>query len=145
MYLLYQFLLFLLSGVQMVFARRAAKLERKFARLAKEVNVLCREPVHKEGNSGKPDPFQLAKRQYLLGALVQKKDRLEAKHFGWAQRAEKLSQLVTRLRAWKGRLAPYALGVVDVTLAICLVDYLTQGDLVNLRQLVGLVSAVFQA
>ena len=40
---------------------------------------------------------------------------------------------------------PYALGVLDVTVAICLVDYLTQGELVSLRQLVGLVSAVFQA
>src|SRR5262249_26098150 len=119
--------------------------ERKFARMAREVNRLVNQPVHKEGNSGKQDPFQFAKRQYLLGALVQKKDRLEAKHFGWAQRAEKLAQLVSRLRAWKGRRVPCALGVVDVIAAICLVDYLTQGELVSLRQLVGLVSAVFQA
>ena len=145
MLLLYHFVLLLLSGVRLVFTRRAARIERKFARLAKEVNGLLRDPVHKQGNSGREDPYQAAKRQYLLGALVQKKDRLEAKHYGWAQRAEKVSRLIARLRCWKGRLVPYALGVVDVTAAICLVDYLTQGDLVSLRQLVGLVSAVFQA
>ena len=145
MLLLYHLVLLLLGAVKLAFARRAAQLERKFARLAKEVSGLLRDPVHKEGNSGKQDPFQFAKRQYLLGALVQKKDRLEAKHYGWAQRAEKVSRLIARLRRWNGRLVPYALGVLDVAVVICLVDYLTQGDFVSLRQLVGRVSAVFQA
>ena len=89
MLLLYHVVLLLLSGVRLVFTRRAARIERKFARLAKEVNGLLRDPVHKQGNSGREDPYQAAKRQYLLGALVQKKDRLEAKHFAWAQRADR--------------------------------------------------------
>jgi hypothetical protein len=137
---LYYLVLLALTAIKQLFACRAAALERKFARLAQEVSTLLQGAFYKEGNSSKQDPYQLAKRQYLLGALVQKKDRLEAKHYGWAHRVDRLARLAARLRAWKGRLVPYALGVLDVVAALCLVDYLTQGELVHLQRLVSLLT-----
>jgi hypothetical protein len=144
MMLLFNVLILLFSGAHKLLALRASRLERKFARLAKEVQTLGRELLFKEGNSSmRSDPFQAAKRQYLLGALVQKKDRLEALHDKWAQRAERLGYLVTRVRLWKGRLVPYALGALDAVGLGCLVDYLTLGDFVRLRQLIDVVQSWF--
>jgi hypothetical protein len=141
MIVLYHLVLFVLGTIKLVFAQRAAALERKFARLAKEMTGLVRDPIFKEGNSCKQDPYLVAKRQYLLGSLVQKKDRLEAKYERWALRAEKLAWRVTKLRAWKGRLLPYIVGVLDVVAVRCLADYLSRGELVNLRQLFSLLTS----
>jgi hypothetical protein len=143
MMLLFNLTLLVLSCVQKLFACRAARLERKFARLAHEVNSLARDRVFKEGNSTRFDPFQAAKRQYLLGALVQKQDRLEAKYDTWALRAEKLERLAARLRQWKGRLVPYVVGAFDTVGLGCLIDYVTLGDIVRLRQLLGMVKSWF--
>jgi hypothetical protein len=141
MMLVFNVLLLLLSGVQKVLAYRAGRLERKFARLAGEVNALCREPLFKEGNTNRLAPLQAAKRQYLLGALVQKKDRLEALHDTWALRADAVQRAAMRLRQWKGRLLPYAFGALDTVGVGCLVDYVTYGDFVRLRQLVEWVQS----
>jgi hypothetical protein len=141
MMLVFNVLLLLLSGVHKVLAYRASRLERKFARLAREVYGLCRDPLFKEGNTNRLDPFQAAKRQYLLGALVQKKDRLEALHDRWALRADAVQRAATRLRQWKGRLLPYAFGALDTVGVGCLVDYVMYGDFVRLRQLVAWVQS----
>ena len=120
-------------------------LSRKFARLAKEVLVVVRELPVKEGNSSRHDPLQNAKRQYLLGVLVEKKDRLEEKHHRWAQRVERLSQWVQNLRSWKGRLVPYALGAVDILTTMCTLDYVSHGDFLMLRHVVDMVKTRFTA
>jgi hypothetical protein len=143
MLMVFHVVLLLLSGVKFLFVRRATGLERKYARLAKEVNATLRDALFKEGNSTRHDPCLAAKRQYRLGSLVEKKDRLEAKHYRWAHRVERLSRLIERLRGWKGRLVPYAVGAIDVVTTACTIDYCSQGDLVLLRHLVDLVTAKF--
>jgi hypothetical protein len=145
MMLLFNFLLLLASGVHKLLACRAARLERKFARLAREVNDLSHGAMYKEGNSARHDVYQAAKRQYLLGALVHRKDRVEACHDWWAQRAEKAGQFVSWLQHCKGRLLPYVVGALDTIDLGCLVDYLTLGDFVRLRQMVDLVQSWFTA
>jgi hypothetical protein len=145
MMLFFNLLTLLFSTVHKVCARRAGRLERKFARLAKEVYALCHGPLFKEGNANRIDPYEAARRQYLLGALLQKKDRLEALHYKWAQRAEKVERLVARLRQWKGRLVPYVFGAIDTVGVACLVDYLMYGDFVRLRQWVEVVQSWFTA
>jgi len=143
MMLIFHLLLLLLNGIKILFTRRATALEHKYVRLAKEVNAMPRESYFKEGNSSRHDPFQAAKRQYLLGVLVEKKDRLEARHHRWAQRVEGVTGLIHRLQSWKGRLVPYALGAIDVMTSVCMFDYVNQGDFVVLRHLIGLVRAKF--
>jgi hypothetical protein len=143
--LLFQIVLLLLNGLRSLFAFRAKRLERKYTRLAREVTQVLRDLPLKEGNSTRHDPFQAAKRQYLLGALVERKDRLEEKHHRWAQRVERLARLVQRLRGWRGRLVPYALGVVDVLTMLCTLDYFSHGDFVMMRYVVGLVTGKFNA
>jgi hypothetical protein len=145
MMLLFHLLLLLLNGVKFLCTRRATALERKYVRLAKEVNALPRESCFKEGNSSRHDPFQAAKRQYLLGVLVERKDRLEARHHRWAQRVERLTRLIHKLQGWKGRLVPYALGAIDIVTTMCTLDYVSQGDFVVLRHLISLVTAKFSA
>jgi hypothetical protein len=145
MMLLFHVVLLLLNGVKYLFTRREKALERKYARLAKEVAALLRELPVKEGNSTRIDPYQSAKRQYLLGVLVERKDRLEEKHHRWALRVERLSKTVQYLRSWKGRVVPYALGAIDLLTTMCTLDYFSQGDFVVLRHLIDLVTAKFSA
>jgi hypothetical protein len=145
MMLCFNMLTLLFSALYKVCAYRAGRLERKFARLAKEVYALSHSPLFKEGNANRIDPYEAARRQYLLGNLLQKQDRLEALHDKWAQRAEKMERQVARLRQWKGRLVPYAFGALDTVGVACLVDYLTYGDVVRLRQWVEWVQSWFTA
>jgi hypothetical protein len=145
MMLLFHVVLLLLNGVKYLFTRREKALERKYARLAREVAALLRELPVKEGNSTRIDPYQSAKRQYLLGVLVERKDRLEEKHHRWALRVERLSKMVRYLRSWKGRVVPYALGAIDLLTTMCTLDYFSQGDFVVLRHLIDLVTAKFSA
>jgi hypothetical protein len=143
MILLYTFLLLLLGAVSFLVGRRAGRLERKYAQLALATEKLLREPQPREGNSGKHDPCRSAKRQYQLGLLVQKRDRLEGKYESWQQLAEKLGRCVAGVRSWKGKTLPYALGVIDTALVAFVVDYLGGGDYVSASRLVQLATSVF--
>ncbi len=142
MLFLYTLVLLLLGVVKFLIDRRAASLERKFARAAREADGLLKAPLVKEGNSSKGDPFQAAKRQYQLGLLVQKRDRLEAKHDAWQARAEKFGAVVEAMRGWKGRKLPYTFGALDVWLALALVDHLGVGEVVSAKAVWQMVVAL---
>jgi len=78
------------------------------------------QPAYKDGNSRHVDPYRSAKQQFVLGSLVEKRDRAEGRYAAWQTRSEKLTAAVRRVRAWKGRLVPYLLGVADVALVLTL-------------------------
>jgi hypothetical protein len=142
MIFLYSFLLLFLGAIKMLIDRRVVSLERKYAKTALAADRLSRETLTKEGNS-RSDPCQGAKRLYLLGLLVQKRDRLEAKHEAWQESAERFHRLVTRLRDWKGKKLPYTLGVVDVSFVLYLIDYFGVGRYVDLRHLSAWLVSLF--
>ena len=142
MIFLYTFLLVFLGAIKMLIDRRVAALERKYSRAARESDNLVREPWYKGGNSNRPDPAQAAKRQYLLGLMVQKRERLEGKYAVWQDRAERLGKLVARIRGWKGKTLPYTLGVVDVSFVLYLIDYFGVGQYVSAHNLVRWVTAL---
>jgi hypothetical protein len=144
MIFLYAWLLLFLGAVKLLIDRRAGRLERKYARTARAADDLLREPLFKGGNTRNPDPAQAAKRQYLVGQLVQKRDRLEARWHAWQAGAERLRRAVAWVRGWKGRLVPYALGAVDVVAVLALADYLGAGESVNVHRLVQQVAVLFQ-
>ena len=77
---------------------------------------LARQPDLKPGNSNKFDPCQNAKRSFLLGQLVARRDRVEAKHFAWQRWAERFNRWLTAVRGWKGVKLPYTMGALDVWL-----------------------------
>jgi hypothetical protein len=142
MILLYTLLVCLLTAARFLLGRRTAALEKRHARAATEADRFLRRAVLvREGNSNRPDPYEAAKRQYLLGALVQKRDRLEDRYHGWQQRGEKLDRAVTAVRGWKGKKLPYTFGVLDISAVLTLVDYFGVGDYVSVRQVVELVKA----
>jgi hypothetical protein len=143
MIFLYTFLLLFLGIVKALIDRRVARLERKYARVAGAADVLVRQPVLREGNSNKSDPCQLAKRQFLLGSLVQKRDRIEAKHVAWQQCSDTFGRLIAGLRDWKGKKLPYTLGVLDVSCVLYLIDYLGVGEYVSIRRLMELIVSHF--
>ena len=164
MIVLYTLLIVTLVTARFLVGRRVARLEKKYLQTVNEADSLVAETLLKESSKpealtiagvpvqrktlvkdGKIDPAQTAKRQYLLGVLVEKKDRLEEKHHRWALRVERVSQWVRNLRNWKGRLVPYALGAVDILTTMCTLDYVSHGDFVVLRHLVDLVTAKFSA
>lgn len=142
MILLYTLLLVFLGALKLVLDRRVASLERKYSRTAREADNLVREPLYKGGNSNRPDPAQIAKRQYLLGRLVQKRERLEGKYTAWQDRADRLAKLVARIRGWKGKTLPYTLGIVDVSMVLYLIDYFGVGHYLSAPNLVRVVTAL---
>lgn len=145
MIFLYTVVLTLLGLLKVVVARRAAMLERKYTRLAGEVAKRAHEAALKPGNGSQRDDVwaQTAKRQFELGVLVSKRDRLEAKHFAWQSWADKLGRLVNRVRHWKGQKLPYTMGAVDVWLVLWLIDYMGVGQVISAQRVLETVSAYF--
>lgn len=142
MILCYTLVLFLLVAIKFLTDRRATAYERKFARLALDAEKLVREPVYRQGNSGVVDPYQVAKRQFQLGMLIQKRDRLESKSLAWQRTAERLAQVVESVRSWKGRKLPYTFGVLDVSVLLGLIDYLGVGEALSARRFLELITAL---
>jgi hypothetical protein len=135
--------LMLLVGVAYFFLkRRVAALEKKYSGVVKEADNLIRQSGYREGNSNRHDPYQHAKRQLKLALLADKRDRMEAKYSTWHRRAERMGKLRQRLRAWKGRKLPYTFGVLDVTGALALIDYLGAGQFLGARHLLETVTSL---
>ena len=84
-----------------------------------------------------------AKRQFLLGQLAQKRDRVEARYSRWQGIAERTAKLVIGLKRWKGRKLPYSFGVLDVAALLTLVDYLGFSEFTSPRYLVQVVTSLF--
>ena len=143
MIFLYTALLIVLFVARFLVRRRAASLEKKLTRAAVEAEQLARLTPHREGNSARYDTYQVAKRQYLLGQAVQKRDRIEARYTAWHTRSERLGNLSKRLRAWKGKLLPYTFGILDVALVLTLIDYLGAGQNLNAHTLYDTVRSWF--
>jgi hypothetical protein len=135
MIFLYSAVLLVLGAARFLVKRQAAALERKYSRAAAQTEELMRQPTVKEGNSSRPDPCQSAKRQYLLGQLVQKRDRVESRYTRWQERADRLDRWLKAVRGWKGRKLPYTCGVLDVAMALLLADWLGAGQYLNARAL----------
>ena len=136
MMLVYLVLLLVLVMARLLVWRRVAALERKYARAARAAQEVAQQPVYKEGNSGRPDPYRVAKHQYLVGQLVQKRDRIEGRYATWQARAEGLARLAARLRGWKGRWVPYLFGAAD---AVAVLVLLGSGE--ELRQVIEAVAS----
>jgi hypothetical protein len=144
MVLFYTVLLAVLGFLKLIVSRRAAGLEKRFAAMAADVGKRAQQANLRPGNSsGSRDDFaaQSAKRQFELGLLVSRRDRLEAKHFFWHSWSDKLTRLVDRVRNWKGQKLPYTMGAMDVWLAMWLVDYFGMGKVVSAQRLYETVSA----
>jgi hypothetical protein len=141
MIFVYSLALFLLGLVNFLIKRRVASLEKKYLRVAREADQLVRQPVLREGNSNRNDPCQAAKRQYLLGLLTQKRDRIETRYTGWQALSERMLKLAAHVRGWKGRTLPYTFGARDVAFFLTLADYLGYGEYVGSRYLIQVVMA----
>jgi hypothetical protein len=143
MILLYSTLVFLLGAAQFLIGRRARTLERKYMRVAQETDALVKQSAFKDGNSSKADPCMTAKRQYLLGQFVQKRDRVEARYTAWQVWAEKFGRWVANVKSWQGKKLPYTFGAVDVTFILGLIDYLGFRDYVGIQPLLHFVTGLF--
>jgi hypothetical protein len=143
MIFLYTFLLIVLGAAHFLVRRRAAALERKFIRVARQADAVLRQSGSRPGNCNRQDAYESAKRQYQLAMLATKRDRVEARYTAWQGRSERIAKLRARLRGWQGRKLPYTLGVLDVTGALAVIDYLGAGRYVNARGLVEAISTLF--
>jgi hypothetical protein len=124
MMILYLLLLLLLVLARLFVASRAKSLEKKYVRAAGTARELLTQPVYKNGNSNRTDATLLAKQQYLLGQVVEKRDRIEGRYLAWQARSDRLGKLLVRIRNWKGRMVPYLGGVIDVGLALLVLNML---------------------
>jgi hypothetical protein len=144
MILVYLSLFLFLGLLRLLIAVRVRLLERKYVRAAAEAQALLQQPVYREGNGRHADPSKSAKQQFVLGSLVQKRDRAEGRYAAWQARSEKLGQVVRRVRAWKGRLVPYLLGVADVVLLLGLLYATGLADSLQLPKVLERVSALWR-
>ena len=140
---LYSLLLILLVGTHFLLRRRVAALEKKYARVAKEADELLRQPIYREGNSNRLDPFLTAKRQFQLGQLAARRDRVEARYAAWQDFTDRFGKFLVRVRHWKGRKLPYTFGVLDFAGALALIDYFGAGHYVNARAMLQAVTQFF--
>lgn len=143
MIILYTALLLLVGVAHFLIKRRVTNLEKKYTGVVKEADDLLRQANYRDGNSNRQDPYQSAKRQYKLAMLAEKRDRMESSYTSWHRRAERLSKLRHRLRAWKGRKLPYSFGVLDVACVMGVIDYLGANHYLNARQVVETVASLF--
>ena len=142
MIVLYALLVFLLVAAHFVIARRVAALERKYTKVARETDELCRDPRTRPGNGNKPDPYAAARNAYLLGQAVERRERVEAKYVAWQKLADRFGRLVGGLRGWNGRKLPYLVGALDVVLALGAAEYLGYRDQVSARPLVEFLTSL---
>ena len=124
MIVLYAIGLALLGVATFITGRRARSLERKYVAAAKDAERLSNDLTLRGGNRLQADPCAAARKTFELGRLVQKRDRLEAKYTAWEARGERLAKTRDRLRRWKGRFTPYAMGAVDAILIVAGLAYL---------------------
>ena len=143
MLVVYLSALLLLGVVQFLLRRRVARLERAYVRAATMADAVLRKVGYKDGNGGRPDPLQAAKRQYQLALLAQKRDRVEARYTAAQLGRERFGKLAARVRGWKGKALPYALGVLDVGLVLVALDYLSGTRYVNTREIAQAVASLF--
>lgn len=146
MIFLYTVVLTLLGLLKVVVTRRAASLERKYMKVAGETTRLAHEANTKPGNAGAPRNdiwMQTAKRQFELGLLVTRRDRLEAKQFFWQNLSDRLTRAVASVRLWQGRKLPYTMGVVDVWLVLSAIDYLGVGQIVSAQRILEALTEYF--
>jgi hypothetical protein len=120
---LYALLTLVVAALKGLLSARAARVERKYAKAAKEAEAVAR-AVQAKPTTGAVDPYAVAKSQYELGRLVEKRDDLEAKTLAWQARAEKAAVVLAKLRGLNGRLVPYLMGVVDVGLVLVVLSTL---------------------
>jgi hypothetical protein len=143
MILLYTTLIFVFGVATFVIGRRVKSLEKKYAHVAKETDLLSKQSAMKDGNSNRADLCVTAKRQYMLGLLVQKRDRVETKYVAWQGLADKFKHYVANLKTWKGKKLPYTFGAVDVACVLGLIDYLGFQDYVSVHALIHFVTKLF--
>jgi hypothetical protein len=143
MIFLYTAFVFVLVVMGLVIRRRVAALERKYVRIAQSTEQLAVTPAYKAGN--RLDPCQIAKRQYQLGQLVQKRDRTEAKYHAWQGIADQFNSFATWVQNWKGRKLPYTLGVLDVSCLFYALDYLGLGQYLSAAALCQWVVSLMNA
>jgi hypothetical protein len=131
MLFLYLSLLLLLALVRVLFHFRARRLEKKFVRTAAAADELIRTTGTRGGTSNRADPYVAAKHQYELARVALKRDAVEARYARWQARSERLGHWLTRLRGWKGRFLPYALGALDVAGVLVVVEHLGAGPVLR--------------
>jgi hypothetical protein len=132
MIFIYTGLVLILAIAGFLIQRRVARLERKYGRIAKQAQQVALEPAFKPG--ARLDPCQIAKRQYVLGLLVQKRDKVESKVHAWQAFADRFKGTTARVKGWKGKKLPYTFGAVDVSCLLYAVDYAGLGRHVNVAQ-----------
>ena len=132
MILIYTIVVLILAILSLLIQRRVARLERKFSHVAKQPNQVALETAFKQGT--RFDACQIAKRQYQLGQLAQKRDRVEGKVHAWQAFADRFKGMTSRVKGWKGKKLPYTFGVVDVSCLLYAIDSVGMSRHVNLAQ-----------
>jgi hypothetical protein len=124
MIVLYLLLLLLLASLHLLLHWRALWLERAYTRVCAEASALAKACSTRGGNTNKPDPYQAARQQYELALVTLRRDRVESAYAWWQAAADRIGSWRKALAAFKGKLLPYASGILDLVGAVTLSNWL---------------------
>jgi hypothetical protein len=137
MILLYLSLIVVLALAHVLVRWRVRRLERRFSAIAARADALLKSSGYKGGNCARPDPYQAAKQQYELAQLAMKRDRIEQRYTSWQGFSERFGHLRRRVAGYRGRVLPYAFGILDVAALLIVLEHFGTG-VAGLKSLLGI-------
>jgi hypothetical protein len=136
----YVLILLILVALQFCCWWRASGLEKKFVRLAGEVDELMKRAADgpKGGNiGGKPDATRAAMDLYRLAIVAQKRESAEERYTFWQTLMERFSGWRKALTTFRGKVSPYLAGIFDLS-SVLVTLHMIGVDVERVRAVFGL-------
>lgn len=141
MLLLYVLLVLFMLTIRRMVNWRVRRLERAYVRITGAAESALEQTRYRPGNGNRPDPYVAARQQYEVGRLAVQRDQVESRYMRWQRGLERLTHWVKSLREWRGRMAPYAVGVLDLASGLVVLEMLCSdmGTSWLIRELIAMV------
>lgn len=131
----YVTVLLILVTLQFLFWWKSSGLEKKYVRLAAEVDGLTKLTTAKGG--GKPCLSETALNMHQLALAAERRDRTERRYTFWQAWVERMVNWRKSLVSFRGKLSPYLAGVFDLS-GVLVTLHVIGVDVGRVRTLIGL-------
>ena len=101
---------------------RASWIEQKYVKTSCKVQEELKVSDTRPGNAMGDARLNYARKQYELGRMVEKCDRIGTRYVRAQALAESIGQKRNRVASVQGRMTPYLFGVIDMVVAVLLMN-----------------------
>ena len=102
---------------------RASRIERKYVKTSCKVQEELKLSDTRPGNAMGDARLNYARKQYELGRMVQKCERIGDRYVKAQALADRVGMNRTWIDSYQGRFTPYLLGVVDMVVLTALLNH----------------------